>query len=102
MASQDGDRTMNQNDNTRPDPVLASLPEVLLTLVEDQLSNNESASDEELRKYFIKCGLTAEQASRAVQYRIAYANDIYWGSNTPIRSGVAVKFNPNTGWLEPA
>ncbi|MGO1069596.1 hypothetical protein [Lysobacter sp. CA199] len=93
---------MIQNDNTGPDPVLASLPEVLLTLVEDQLSNNESAGDFELRDYFIECGLTAEQALRAVQYRSAYANDIYWGSNTPIRSGVALKFNPNSGWLEPA
>lgn len=92
---------MNQNDKNGPDPVLASLPEVLLTLVEDQLSNNESADDEELRNYFIECGLTAEHASRAVQYRSAYANDIYWGSNTPIRSGVALKFNPKNGWLEP-
>lgn len=93
---------MSQNQNAGPDPVLASLPEVLLMLVEDQLSNNESAGDSELRDYFIECGLTAEQASLAVQYRSAYASDIFWGSNTPIRSGVALKFNPNTGWLEPA
>lgn len=92
---------MNQNDTNSPDPLLASLPEVLLTLVEDQLSNNESADDEELRNYFIQCGLTADQAARAVQYRSAYAYDIYWGRNTPIRSGIALKFSPRTGRLGP-
>ncbi|MGO1069666.1 hypothetical protein [Lysobacter sp. CA199] len=102
MGSQHGDRTMNPNDTNRPDPLLASLPDPLLTLVEDQLSNNESAGDEELRSYFIACGLTTEQADRAVQYRPAYATDIYWGNATPIRTGVGLRYNPRSGWLEPA
>ncbi|MGO1073381.1 hypothetical protein [Lysobacter sp. CA199] len=93
---------MIQNEKTGPDPVLASLPEVLLILIEDQLSNNESASDEELRDYFIACGLTAAQAERAVLYRRAYATDFCWGDATPIRAGEALNFNPKTGWLEPA
>lgn len=93
---------MNADDTKGPDPLLASLPNLLLALVEDQLSNNDSAGDNELRNYFITCGLTAEQADRAVQYRPAYATDIYWGGATPIRSGVGLRFNPQTGWLEPA
>ncbi|WP_408951471.1 hypothetical protein [Lysobacter sp. Hz 25] len=93
---------MSQNDTNGPDSLLAALPHLLLALIEDELSNNDSASDDELRHYFVACGLTIEQAERAVQYRPAYATDIYWGGATPIRTGVGLRYNPETGWLEPA
>ena len=42
------------------DPILASLPEPVRRLVEDQLSNNEVSSDEELLDHFISNVLTEE------------------------------------------
>lgn len=81
--------------DTTPDPLLACLPEILLTLVEDQLSNNESCGDDELRDYFIECGLSREQAERALTYRSAYMH-LHFGAATPIRNGIAVRFNPGT------
>ena len=85
--------------NKQPDPLLSTLPEYLLALVEDQLSNNESSGDEELRDYFIDCGLSREQADRALSYRSAYTH-IYFGGATPIRMGAAIRFNSNSGELE--
>ena len=49
---------------TKPDPAFADLSHNLLELVEDQLSNNESDSDDDLYEYFVACGLSSEQAER--------------------------------------
>ena len=87
------------NQNNRPDPLLSTLPETLLALVEDQLSNNESSDDEELRNYFIDCGLSREQAERALSYRSAYMR-LYLGAATPIRTSAVVRFNQATGDFE--
>ena len=84
------------NQNNRPDPLLSTLPDTLLALVEDQLSNNESSDDEELRNYFFDCGLSREQAEHALSYRSAYMH-FYVGAATPIRTGTVVRFNPATG-----
>ncbi|MBT2748243.1 MULTISPECIES: hypothetical protein [unclassified Lysobacter] len=82
--------------NKQPDPLLSTLPELLLALVEDQLSNNESSGDGELRDYFIGCGLSREQAERALEYRSAYMH-MHLGAATPIRAGAAIRFNPASG-----
>jgi hypothetical protein len=60
------------------------------------LSNNESSGDDELRDYFVGCGLSREQAERALEYRSAYRH-IYFGRATPIRTGAAIRFNPTSG-----
>ncbi|MGH8083455.1 MAG: hypothetical protein ACREP7_22955 [Lysobacter sp.] len=85
--------------SNRPDPLLATLPETLLDLVEDQLSNNESSEDDELRDYFIDSGLSREQAERALSYRNAYMH-LYFGEATPIRTGAAVRYTPTSGDFE--
>jgi len=66
------------------DPILASLPTSLRRLVEDQLSNNEVSSDEELLDHFISDGLTEEQARQALTYRDQYLANLYLDGFTPI------------------
>ena len=50
------------------DPILALLPATLLQFVEDQLSNNDVASDAELLDDFVSSGLTEKQAQQALRY----------------------------------
>ncbi|QVX42031.1 hypothetical protein J4H89_23555 (plasmid) [Ralstonia solanacearum] len=84
------------------DTVLSSLPASLLFFVEDQLSNNEVSSDEELVDQFIINGLSGEQARRAVTYRDRYRCNIYPTGFTPIwNPGVVLRLNPHTGHFEP-
>lgn len=84
------------------DPILAPLPASLLSFVEDQLSNNEVCSDEELLDHFIANGLTDEQARQALTYRDRYSANIYLDGFTPIcKAGEALRFNPHTRQFEP-
>lgn len=84
------------------DSLLAALPESLLVFVEDQLSNNDVSSDEELQEHFIACGLSEEQARHALTYRDRYRRDIYLQGFTPIRTpDAALRFNPHTRDFEP-
>lgn len=84
------------------DSILSSLPAPLLDLVEDELSNNERASDEDMRHYFIECGLSEREARRALIYRDRYLSNIYRVGYTPIRKGhEALRRNPSTGAFEP-
>ena len=84
------------------DPNLASLPEPLLRLVEDQLSNNEVSSDEELLDHFVSSGLTEAQARQALVYRSRYLCNIYREGFTPILKGnEALRFNPYSRQFEP-
>ncbi|HCE6035803.1 hypothetical protein LZ639_06225 [Pseudomonas stutzeri] len=84
------------------DPILASLPASLLRLVEDQLSNNEVSSDEELLDHFISDGLTEEQARQALTYRDQYLANLYLDGFTPILKGnEALRFNPYSRQFEP-
>ncbi|MAY01378.1 MAG: hypothetical protein CMQ38_00195 [Gammaproteobacteria bacterium] len=77
------------------DPILTSLPESLLRLVEDQLSNNDVSPDEELLDHFICSGLTEAQARQALTYRGQYLVNIYLDGFTPIRKAdKAMRFNP--------
>lgn len=84
------------------DPILAALPPSLLAFVEEQLSNDEVSSDEEMLEYLIRNDLTEEQARQALTYRDLYRNNIYLKGFTPICEGTeALRFNPNTRRFEP-
>lgn len=83
------------------DPILAQITVLQLSLVEDQLSNSQEASDEELEEFFVENGLTEEQAKQALKYRELYMLNIYEVGSTPIRNGDdAYSFNPNSGFFE--
>jgi hypothetical protein len=84
------------------DPILATLPASLLRFVEDQLSNNEVSSDDELLDHFITNGLTEAQARQALTYRDQYVGNIYLDGFTPIRKEhEALRFNPHSRQFEP-
>lgn len=78
------------------------MPEDLLRFVEDQLSNDEVSSDDELLAHFIDNGLTPAQAWQALTYRTLYHLYSYLEGFTPIRQGEqALHFNPYSGKFEP-
>jgi hypothetical protein len=82
--------------NTVVDPMLSSLGETLLLFVEDQLSNNEVASDDEPLACFVSNGLTGAQAIQALRYRSLYLLNIFLRDHTPIRkSKHAIRFDSN-------
>lgn len=84
------------------DPILAALPGPLLSFIEDQLSNNEVSSDEELLDHFIANGLTRDQAQQALTYRQRYLINIYHIGFSPIRNpGLVLRFNPHVRDFEP-
>ncbi len=84
------------------DAILASLPDSLLRFVEDQLTNNEVSSDEELFDHFVSNGLTEEQARQALTYRDRYLGNLYLDGFTPIcKADDALRFNPYTRQFEP-
>lgn len=84
------------------DPILTSLPESLLRLVEDQLSNNDVSPDEELLGHFVGSGLTEIQARQALSYRNQYLTYIYLDGFTPIRkAGEALRYNAHSQQFEP-
>lgn len=81
---------------------LLTLTSDLLRQIEDQLSNNEVSSDEELVEDFIQAGLTEAQAREAIGYRDRYLVYMYHEDFTPIRTpGHALRFNPHTREFEP-
>ena len=85
------------------DPILSSLPDSLLCLVEDLLSNNDVSPDEELLEHFLSRGLTEIQARHALSYRDQYLTYIYLDGFTPIRLGSeALRYNPRSRQFEPA
>ncbi len=84
------------------DATFSNLSNAVLWFIEDQLSNNEDADDDELKECFIQEGLSPEQADQALAYRDRYSNSIYVNGLTPIRHGPAAqRFNPRTGQIEP-
>lgn len=81
--------------NASIDPLLASLPDALLDFIEDQLSNNEDASDDALQALFVSNGLTSTQAAQAIRYRDLYLCNLFLRSHTPIRKNKhAIRFDP--------
>jgi hypothetical protein len=85
------------------DDLLSSVPSDVLRWVEDALTNDESASDPDLKAHFVRCGpLTEAQASRALSYRQLYLTNLFREGDTPIRMGdEALRFNPVTAKFEP-
>lgn len=82
--------------------ILSSLPASALRFVEDQLSNDDVSSNEELLVHFISNGLAEEQARQALTYRDLYLQHIYLEGFTPILSGAkALRFNPYSRQFEP-
>ncbi|WP_321897047.1 hypothetical protein [Burkholderia cepacia] len=78
------------------DVVLSFLTVSQLDFVEDQLSNSEFLSDDELLDEFIECGLTENQARQALTYRERYLSNVYRIGYTPIRNpGVVLRYNPH-------
>ena len=59
------------------DPILAALTVRELALVEDQLTNNDVSSDQEMARFFVLAGFTEEEAQRALSYRDRYRSNIY-------------------------
>ncbi len=83
------------------DAILSSLSAEVLSLVEDQLANNDVSSDAELFEHFIQSGLDDMQAQHALSYRELYLCNIYREGFTPIRKGAqARRFNPYTRQFE--
>jgi hypothetical protein len=58
-----------------------------------QLTNDENASDEEVRAYFIEAGLTEEEADEWVAKRTFYRNNIVMEDND--RNDIGI-YNPKT------
>lgn len=84
------------------DTILATLQADLLRLVEDQLSNNEVSTEEELLDHFVTSGLTEAQAWQALIYRTLYLRYTFLEGYTPILKGRdALCFNPYSGQWEP-
>ncbi|WP_066267454.1 hypothetical protein [Hydrogenophaga palleronii] len=84
------------------DSSLQALSPELLGQVEDQLSNNEVSSDEELAEDFIQAGLTEAQARQAIGYRDRYLINVYHQDFTPMRTpGRVLRFNPHARDFEP-
>ncbi len=84
------------------DTILSSLSATALRFVEDQLSNDESSSDQELLEHFVANGLTEEQGRQALTYRSQYLRNLYLEGFTPISKGAqALRFNPSSRRFEP-
>lgn len=74
------------------DPMFSALTEAQLRVIEDQLSNNESSTDEELFEFFIEEGIPVTPARQAVALRDDYLNRIFEAGYTPIRAGENARF----------
>lgn len=78
-------------------PLFADLEPSTLESLEDQLSNNENASNEELIDFFIEeLGITSEQAEAAVALRLQYLQHIFLSGTGPLHQADGLKFNPTT------
>jgi len=70
------------------DTILSSITLKQLSVIEDQLANNEDAEDSELLDYFVKeIGLSEEQARQALTYRGLYRLNMYLQFHGPITMG---------------
>ena len=73
-----------------------------IAFVEDELSNNEVSSDEELYALFLAEGLSEPQARQALTYRDRYLGNIYLDGFTPLTAAaMPLRFDPHTGQFKP-
>lgn len=78
-------------------PLFSNLSEQTLSNIEDQLSNNDSSSSEELVDFFIEeLGLSSEQAEAAVELRSQYLIHIFPLGQEPLRQTAGRVFDPST------
>jgi hypothetical protein len=83
------------------DPIFSMLSASTLRIVENQLSNNEGADDEALRRFFVEIGLSEMQAARALRYRSLYLQHTFLEGHTPILKGKnALRLNPKCAQFE--
>lgn len=79
-------------------PLFQSLSAITLDNLEDQLANNEDASDEELFDFFLEeLDLTAEQAEAAIALRPQYMGRLFLNGNSPLYQETPVHIDPAGG-----
>lgn len=83
------------NDRHHMDPRFVELTDSQLQTIEDLLSNNEIATDEELVAFFVGEGIPEGAAEAAIGFRGQYLTEIYQAGLTPIRAGSQARhYNP--------
>lgn len=77
--------------------IFNSLSKQTLANIEDQLSNNEVSTDEELIDLFIEeLELTLDQAEAAIRLRDQYRIQIFLEGHGPLHQQESVAFDPVT------
>jgi hypothetical protein len=83
-------------------PIFNTLATAILDNIEDQLTNNEVSTDEELWDFFIEeLDLTAEQADAAVALRPRYQGQIFLIGHSPLYQDKTVSFDPKDKAFKP-
>ncbi|WP_225789594.1 hypothetical protein [Pseudomonas sp. Marseille-P8916] len=78
-------------------PIFSNLSKKTLANIEDQLSNNEVSTDEELVDLFIEeLDLTLDQAEAAIRLRDQYRIQIFLEGHGPLHQQDSVAFDPLT------
>lgn len=78
-------------------PIFSNLSKQTLSNIEDQLSNNEVSTDEELVDLFIEeLDLTLDQAETAIRLRDQYRIQIFLEGHGPLHQQDSVAFEPLT------
>ena len=79
-------------------PLFHSLNAITLDNLEDQLANNDEASDEELFDFFLEeLDLSAEQAEAAIALRPQYMGRSFLSGNSPLYQNTPVYVDPAVG-----
>ncbi|MGJ3439099.1 hypothetical protein AAZU54_03730 [Pseudomonas sp. Je.1.5.c] len=77
--------------------LFSNLTAQTLANIEDQLSNNEVSTDEELVDLFIEeFGLTLDQAEAAIHLRDQYRIQVFLEGHGPLHQQDSVAFDPVT------
>ncbi|HCU0570234.1 hypothetical protein [Pseudomonas aeruginosa] len=78
-------------------PLFTNLTQETLAYIEDQLSNNDVAGDDELIDLFIEeLSLTLEQAEAAVALRDQYLCQVFLNGQGPLHQDDGLSFDPHT------
>ncbi|EPN1348209.1 TPA: hypothetical protein L4S64_005771 [Pseudomonas aeruginosa] len=78
-------------------PLFTNLTQETLAYLEDQLSNNDVAGDDELIDLFIEeLSLTLEQAEAAVALRDQYLSQVFLNGQGPLHQDDGLSFDPHT------
>ncbi len=79
-------------------PLLHPLSATTLDNIEDQLANNDEASDEELFDFFLEeLDLSAEQAEAAIALRAMYLGRVFLTGHSPLYQDTPVYVDPAIG-----